>query len=91
MRVADLSAVPSKALALRSQATWSKGHWAVSGSVRYRDAENDSLDTSTWEREAVGAGVNLWVGIRSDVHFTAGLDTVRQETETKMCVPVMDG
>lgn len=91
LRVADLSAVPSKSLAVRSHATWSKGHWAVSGSVRYRDARNDSLDTSTWERDTVGAGVNLWVGIRSDVHFTAGIDTVRQETDTKVCVPIMDG
>jgi hypothetical protein len=91
LRVADLTNVPSKYLALRSHATWSKGHWAVSGSVRYRDAENDTLDMSKWTRDTVGAGVNLWVGVRPDVHFTAGIDTVRQETDTKMCVPIMDG
>ena len=91
LRVADLTNVPSKYFALRSHATYSKGRWAVSGSVRYRDAENDTLDTSKWTRDTVGAGVNLWVGFRPDLHFTAGLDTVRQETDTKMCVPIMDG
>jgi hypothetical protein len=91
LRVADLTAIPSQYLGVRSHVTWSRGHWAVTGSVRYREAENDTLDMSEWDRETVGAGVNLWVGIRPGLHFTAGIDTVRQETDTKVCVPIMDG
>lgn len=92
LRVANLSSVPTDELRFRSQATWSpKGKWALSGNVRYRDAENDELDWTQWERNSFGIGANLWYAAGPQFQFTLGVDSQQQETDAAAIVPVMDG
>jgi hypothetical protein len=92
LRVANLSSVPTDELRFRSQATWSpKGNWALSGNVRYRDAENDELDWTQWERNTTGFGANLWYAAGPEFQFTLGVDSQKQETDAVAIVPVMDG
>jgi hypothetical protein len=92
LRVANLSSVPTDELRFRSQATWSpKGKWALSGNVRYRDAENDELDWTRWEHNTTGFGANLWFAAGPEFQFTLGVDSQTQETDAAAIVPVMDG
>lgn len=92
LRVADLTNIPSEAFKLRSQATWAPSAIiALTGNARYRDAENDDLDYSTWAQEAVGVGVSFWHGPLPGVQVTLGADWQLEETDTRFHVPLMDG
>jgi hypothetical protein len=92
LRVANVTNVPSQYLRIRSNANWSpKGTWALSGNVRYRDAENDELNYSTWEQNSLGVGANFWVAANPEVHFTVAVDHFAEETEAFTTIPLMDG
>jgi hypothetical protein len=91
-RYADLTNVPSLLWSVRSSATWApKGIWALNGTVRYRDAENDDLDYSTWAEDSLGLGVNFWILASPKVQFMIGYDLAREDTTAHLCVPLMDG
>jgi len=68
-----------------------RASWSVGANVRYRDAENDELDYTSWQRDDVGAGVNFWIAAAPKVRLMVGLDSSRQETYSEVIVPVMDG
>ena len=92
LRVANVTNVPSQYIKLRSNANWSpKGTWALSGNFRYKDAENDELNYSTWDQNSMGVGVNFWVAPNPEVHFTVGADHYTEETEALATIPLMDG
>ena len=57
----------------------------------YRDAQNDDLDYTKWNKDNIGAGVNFWIAAAPKVSVMVGLDGVRQSTDAEVIVPVMDG
>jgi hypothetical protein len=92
LRVANISNVPTQYIKLRTSANWSpKGTWALSGNLRYKDAENDELNYSTWDQNTLGVGVNFWVAVKPELHFTIGADHFQEETEAFTTIPLMDG
>ena len=93
LRAANLANRPTQDFSLRSNFTWGpkKAKWSIGANVRYRDAQNDELDYTEWNKDNVGAGLNFWIAAAPKVSVMVGLDGVRQSTDAEVIVPVMDG
>jgi hypothetical protein len=93
LRVANLSSMPTADFSLRSTLNWGpkRASWSIGANVRYRDAENDELQYTQWQRDDVGVGANFWIAAAPKVRVMVGVDSSRQETNSEVIVPVMDG
>jgi hypothetical protein len=93
LRAANLSNRPTQDFSLRSNLTWGpkQAKWSIGANVRYRDAQNDDLDYTKWNKDNIGAGVNFWIAAAPRLSVMVGLDGVKQTTDAEVIVPVMDG
>lgn len=91
-RVADLTASPSRFWEAKASASYQFGTSTLGNlSLQWWDGENDDLDLTNWSKnvQAVTASVS-WVPTER-VQTHVGASYGRRETETFVCIPLMDG
>jgi len=91
-RVANLTNVPNTFGRFRTAINWSpSGRWSLGGNFKYRRAENDELNYSTYARDNYGLGANFWIALGPKVQLTLAADMLKSETDAYIAVPLMDG
>ncbi|MGC8916379.1 MAG: GSU2204 family CXXCH-containing (seleno)protein [Thermoanaerobaculum sp.] len=91
-RVADLTASPSRFWEARASASYQLGGASMANlSVSFWDGDNDDLDLTNWSKtvQAVTASVTWQPSEAIQTH--AGASYGKRETETFVCIPLMDG
>lgn len=91
-RVADLTASPSRYWEAKASLTHNvTPQFLANLSLRYWDGDNEDLDLTQWSNnlQAITASVSWTPSQKVQAH--AGATYGRRETETFMCIPVMDG
>lgn len=88
----NLSKQPSESLSFRLAATRPiKGTTHLMFNARYKDEKNDELDFSTWERDFLMASVYINWMIGEKWSWFGGYNYSEDNTQTHICIPVMDG
>ena len=91
-RFGDLTNVPSGSIGLRANFSYSPNagsSWTFHGS--YKDQENDETGVGNWSREAVAVGTSVWWAPAARVWAAASADLIKEDQETFVTVPLMDG
>ncbi len=59
--------------------------------ARYKMAENDDVDGSSWEQDLYTVGLNLVFAPTDEISFMAGYDYFNDKYESMYCIAIYDG
>ncbi len=92
LRFGDLTNVPSGSVGLRVNFAFAPdadSSWTFHGS--YRNQENDETSVGSWSRQVLALGASVWWAPASRVWVVTSADLIREDQETFVSIPLMDG
>ncbi len=92
LRFGDLSNVPSDALALRANATWTPGDaTSMTFSGSWRDQENDETSVGKWTRESLALNASVWWAPSPRMWTLLSANVLEEDQGTFISIPLFNG
>jgi hypothetical protein len=90
-RIADTTASPASWTEFKAGLGYTRGKTTISGTYRFWDGDNDSLDLTDWSRQNQTATVTLWTAPQESWEWFLAYAWQDSQLDAPVCIPVFDG